>query len=60
MEPRLLKVVVQPVFVVERDGDLSEVVVAPVTLSASEWRDLDSAAWASTVAEAVASQVGSA
>jgi hypothetical protein len=46
MEARLLKVIVQPVFVVEEDEELREILVQPVQLSAKEWRILDPTAWA--------------
>lgn len=58
MTPRLLKIVVQPVFVAEDEhGELVEVPVQPVTLTAGQWRALDPQAWAEQGAEAVAAQL---
>lgn len=58
MTPRLLKVVVQPVFVAEdAHGELVEVQVNPVSLTAGQWRALDPAAWAEQGAQAVAAQL---
>ena len=52
--PRLLKVLVQPVFVAERDGDLIEVPVAAMTMTARQWSDLDPTQFAKEGAEQVA------
>jgi hypothetical protein len=43
---RLLKVIVQPVFVVEQDGEMVEVVAQPIPMTAAQWKALDPPTWA--------------
>ena len=43
---RLLKVIVQPVFVAEQDGEMVEVVAQPIPMSAAQWKALDPPSWA--------------
>lgn len=57
MTARLLKVIVQPVFVAEQDDDLTEIVVAPIVMSAAQWRELDPQTFAKDGAEQVADQL---
>lgn len=57
MSVRLLKVIVQPVFVADQDGDLTEVPVQPVTLTAKDWKALDPATFADDGAAAVEGQL---
>lgn len=57
MTARLLKVMVQPVFVVDDGDELTEVKVQPVTLTAAQWRALDPAGWASQGAAQVEAQL---
>lgn len=44
--PRLLKVMVQPVFVAELDGELVECPADPHVIAAAAWRRLDPGAFA--------------
>lgn len=46
MSVRLLKVVVQAVFITDVGDDLIEVLVQPVTLTSAQWRALDPQRWA--------------
>ena len=57
MSARLLKVVVQPVYVVEQAGELVETPLQPVTFSAAEWKGLDPERWAKEGAAAVDAHV---
>lgn len=57
MSARLLKVLVQPVYVVEQDGELVEVPVQPIAMSAVQWRALDPQTWAKEGATQVDAQL---
>ena len=53
---RLLKVIVQPVFVVDDGDTLTEQVAQPVTVPAAEWADYPTGAFARQV-EALREQI---
>jgi hypothetical protein len=57
MSARLLKVIVQPVYVADQDGELVEAPVQPVTLTAAEWKALNPEVWAKEGAVAVDAQL---
>lgn len=57
MTARLLKVIVQPVFVADDGDDLAEVSVQPVTFTAAEWKALDPVAWAKAGAAQIDAQL---
>ncbi|MBA8805990.1 hypothetical protein FB382_004335 [Nocardioides ginsengisegetis] len=54
---RLLKVAIQPVFVVIDGDDVREIEVATMTATAAEWRSLDPTTWADLGASKVAQQI---
>lgn len=59
MTPRLLKVIVQPVYIAEVDGELIEHVAQPLPLSAAVWKALDPARFAADGAAALAGALSS-
>lgn len=56
MTARLLKVIVQPVYVVDQGDELIEVPVQPIPMSAAEWKRLDPEVWAKDGAMQVENQ----
>jgi hypothetical protein len=54
---RLLKVIVQPVYVSDDGDNLTEIPVQPVTLTAAMWRGLDPVVWTEQGAQAVEQQI---
>lgn len=57
MSTRLLKVMVQAVFIADDGDELSEVATEPITLTATQWKALDPGRWATQGAEQVAAQL---
>lgn len=57
MRVRLLKVIVQPIYVTEDGDDLTETPVQPITLTPAQWRELDPVAWAEQGAKQVSDQI---
>lgn len=57
MRARLLKVMVQPIYVAEQGHDLIEIPVQAFVMTAAQWRDLDPREWAEEGANAVEAQL---
>jgi len=57
MSTRLLKVMIQAVFIADDGEELSEVATEPVTLTAAQWKALDPERWAAQGAEQVDAQL---
>jgi len=57
MSTRLLKVMVQAMFVADDGDELREVATEPITLTAAQWKALDPSRWAAQGAEQIDAQL---